>query len=130
MPYTVSQIANIVNGEVIGNPEVVLTGFSAANNAKEGDLTFAEKEQFFEQALQSGASAILIDKDFKSDKKTLIKVKNVRVAFAKVIELFYPESNPQPRIHPQLSLKLLLLIPLLISARFALWKITSFLNAA
>ncbi len=100
MPYTVSQIANIVNGEVIGNPEVVLTGFRAANNAKEGDLTFAEKEQFFEQALQSGASAILIDKDFKSDKKTLIKVKNVRVAFAKVIELFYPESNPQPGIHP------------------------------
>jgi len=100
MPYTVSQIANIVNGEVIGNPGALLTGFSAANNAKEGDLTFAEKEQFFEQALQSGASAILIDKDFSSDKKTLIKVKNVRVAFAKVIELFYPESKPQPGIHP------------------------------
>jgi UDP-3-O-[3-hydroxymyristoyl] glucosamine N-acyltransferase len=100
MPYTVSQIANILNGEVIGNPDILLTGFSAASNAKEGDLTFAEKEQFFEKALQSGASAILIDKDFKSDKKTFIKVKNVRVAFAKVIELFYPESKPQPGIHP------------------------------
>lgn len=100
MAYTVAQIAKLIDGEILGNPEVLLTGFASVDNAKEGDLTFAEKEQFFQQAESGGASAILVDKDFKSDKKTLIKVKNVRVAYAKVVPIFYPEKKPNPGIHP------------------------------
>jgi UDP-3-O-[3-hydroxymyristoyl] glucosamine N-acyltransferase len=100
MPFKASEIATFLGGEVIGDKEVVLTGFSSAESAKPGDLTFAEKEKFFEQAEKSGASAVLVDKDFKTDKKTLIKVKNVRVAFAKALTLFYPEKRPSPGIHP------------------------------
>lgn len=98
MPYTVGQIAALVNGEVVGNPDLLIKGFASANKAKEGDLTFAESEQFFQLAENGGASAILIDKDFKSDKKTIIKVKNVRVAYAKLIPIFHPEKKPEPGI--------------------------------
>ncbi|MGB9603104.1 MAG: UDP-3-O-(3-hydroxymyristoyl)glucosamine N-acyltransferase, partial [Limisphaerales bacterium] len=78
---------------------ILLTGFAAADRAKEGDLTFAEKEQFFQLAESGGASAILVDKDFHSDKKTLIRVQNVRIAYAKVIPIFYPEKKPEPGVH-------------------------------
>ncbi|MCX7872654.1 MAG: UDP-3-O-(3-hydroxymyristoyl)glucosamine N-acyltransferase [Verrucomicrobiae bacterium] len=100
MQFKASEIARFLDGEVIGNSDITLSGFSSADAAKPGDLTFAEKEKFFKLAEQSGASAILVDQNFQSEKKTLIKVKNVRVAFAKMLSLFYPEKKPAPGIHP------------------------------
>lgn len=100
MVFKASEIAQILQGEIVGDGNVEITGFAPADSAKTGDLTFAENEKFFEQATQSGASAILVDKDFKSDRKTLIKVKNVRIAFARALPLFYPEKRPEPGIHP------------------------------
>ena len=58
MPFTASQIAEQVRGEVIGDGSVELTGLAPADCARSGDLTFAEKESYFAAAEQSQASAI------------------------------------------------------------------------
>ena len=68
-----------------------LTGFQAADRAR-ARLTFAENRTFFERAEQSAASAIIVDKDFTSERKVLIQVPSARLAFAKVVPLFTP--NP------------------------------------
>jgi len=98
--YTVTQIAEHVQGEVQGDGSLALTGFAPANTSQPGDLTFAENESYFLTAEQSAASAILVDGPFLSDKKTLIRVGNARVAFAKVLPLFFPEPVFAPGIHP------------------------------
>lgn len=77
-----------------------LTGFQAADRAKSGDLTFAENRTFFERAERSAASAIIVDKSFTSERKVLILVPSARLAFAKVVPLFYPEPGPPTGIHP------------------------------
>jgi UDP-3-O-[3-hydroxymyristoyl] glucosamine N-acyltransferase len=100
MPLNAAEIAALVQGEVVGNEALPLTGFAPANTAREGDLTFAENETYFAAAEESAASAILVSGDFKSDKKTLIRVKNARVAFAKVLPLFFPEPKFSPGVHP------------------------------
>jgi UDP-3-O-[3-hydroxymyristoyl] glucosamine N-acyltransferase len=101
MPYTVAEIAAHLGGEVRGgDPSLVLKGFAPADRAQPGDLTFAENENYFARADQSAAAAILVDGAFESSRKILIHVPNARVAFAKVLPLFFPEPVFAPGIHP------------------------------
>jgi UDP-3-O-[3-hydroxymyristoyl] glucosamine N-acyltransferase len=97
--YTAADIARELQGEVAGDPTIRLTGFAPATTAKAGDLTFAENETFFLKAEQSAAAAILIDGAFSSTHKTLIRVANARIAFARVLPFFFPERRFAPGIH-------------------------------
>jgi UDP-3-O-[3-hydroxymyristoyl] glucosamine N-acyltransferase len=99
MPFTAAQMAKELEGEVLGDGSILLTGFAPAVAAKAGDLTFAENETFFSKAEQSAASAILIDGPFKSTAKVLIRVPNARIAFAKVLPFFFPEKLLPPGTH-------------------------------
>ncbi len=100
MPYTAAEIAKRIGGEVLGDASLVLKGFAPADRAVPGDLTFAENESYFARAEQSAASAIIIDGPYSSNRKALIRVPNARVAFAKVLPLFFPEPAFAPGIHP------------------------------
>jgi UDP-3-O-[3-hydroxymyristoyl] glucosamine N-acyltransferase len=100
MPLTAAEIARLLDGEVIGNGAVELSGFAPADKAKAGDLTFAENPTYFHRAEQSAASAILVDGRFSSPLKTLIRVPSARIAFAKALDLFFPEPGFGPGIHP------------------------------
>jgi len=100
MPFTVSQIAHRLRGEVLGDGAAALTGFAPADCARPGDLTFAEKEIYFAAAEQSQATAILVQGGFSSATKTLIRVPNTRVAVAKLLPLFFPPDEHSPGIDP------------------------------
>ncbi len=100
MAFTAAEIAKLLQGEVIGDAAIVLKGFAPADRAKPGDLTFAENEDYFSRAEQSAASAIIAEKRFASSRKVLIRVANARVAFAKALTLFFPETTLPAGIHP------------------------------
>lgn len=100
MSFTASQIAKLIDGEVVGDGNVALKNFAPAEHAKTGDLTFAENEDYFIRAEKSDAAAIIADKRFSSANKILIRVANARVAFAKVMTIFYPEQKFASGIHP------------------------------
>ncbi len=100
MPFTTADIAKHLSGEVFGDGGAVLTGFATADQAKPGDLTFAENEEFFARAEASAATAIIADQRFSSTKKILIRVPNARIAFAKALALFFPEPVKPAGIHP------------------------------
>lgn len=99
MPFTATEIARHLGGEVIGDGAIVLQGFAPADRAQPGDLTFAENEVFIARAEQSAASAIIVDAPVTSQ-KTLIRVPSARIAFAKVLPLFFPEPKFAPGVHP------------------------------
>jgi UDP-3-O-[3-hydroxymyristoyl] glucosamine N-acyltransferase len=100
MAYTTAEIARRLEGELVGDGALVLKGFAPADRAQPGDLTFAENESYFVRAEQSAASAIIIAGPFTSARKTLIRVLNARIAFAKVLPLFFPEPVFAPGVHP------------------------------
>jgi UDP-3-O-[3-hydroxymyristoyl] glucosamine N-acyltransferase len=100
MPFTAAEVARHLTGEVIGDPAQLLQGFAPADRARPGDLTFAENEDYFRRAEQSAASAILVAGPFASATKVLIKVANARIAFAKVLPLFFPDPVFPAGIHP------------------------------
>ena len=100
MSLTAAEIARHLQGEVVGDASLRLTGFAPADKARAGDLTFAEDDDFFSRAEASAASAILVAGSYASTTKVLIRVKNARVAFAKVLPLFFPEPIFPPGVHP------------------------------
>jgi UDP-3-O-[3-hydroxymyristoyl] glucosamine N-acyltransferase len=104
MTYTAARIAEHLDGEVIGDGNVVLTGFTSADRAGAGDLTFAEKDTHFAAADASSASAILVSGPFASTSKVIIRVPNARVAAARVLPLFFPPEEFPPGIHPSANI--------------------------
>lgn len=100
MTFTAEYIANYLDGELIGDGAVPLTGFASTEQARAGDLTFAEKDAYFAAANASEASAILVAASFASTTKVLIRVANPRVAAALAIPLFFPAEEIVPGIDP------------------------------
>ncbi len=104
MSFTAAQIAQQLRGEVLGDGSVELTGFAAAEHARAGDLTFAEKDTYFAAAEASKASAILVAGEFSSSTKVLIRVPNARVAVARLLPVFFPPDQPPQGIHPSATI--------------------------
>jgi UDP-3-O-[3-hydroxymyristoyl] glucosamine N-acyltransferase len=100
IPLSVGEVAKLVDGEVLGDASLLLKGFAPADRAQVGDLTFAENENYFTRAEQSAASAIIVEGPMTSVRKVLIRVPSARIAFAKVLPLFFPEPRFAPGIHP------------------------------
>lgn len=97
---TAAEVAARIDGKVFGNAELELNGFAPADRAQPGDLTFAENENYLARAEQSAASAVIVDRQAVSSSKTLILVPSARIAFAKVLPLFFPEPVYHGGIHP------------------------------
>ncbi len=104
MIYTAARIAEQLEGEIIGDGTIALTGFSSADLAGPGDLTFAEKDTHFAAADASAASAILVSGPFSSTSKVIIRVPNARVAAARVLPLFFPPEEYPRGIHPSAAI--------------------------
>ena len=106
MNLSVATLAQKIDGQIIGDASVLLTGFAPADRARPGELTFADKPAYFAAAEQSQAAAILVAGDFTSATKVLIRVADARVAMARALPLFFPEPvipagiDPTARIAP------------------------------
>jgi len=96
---TAGEVAERLQGKVLGDASVAVTGLKPANHASQGDLTFAENEKYLAAAGQTEAAAILVPEGFMAEGKTLIQVRNVRVALAVALEIFVPERKYAPGIH-------------------------------
>ena len=100
MRFTTAEIANQLDGEILGDATAVLAGLAPADSAQAGDLTFAENAKYFADAENSAATAVIAGKDFSSARKIIIRVANPRLAFAKALALFFPEPKFAAGIHP------------------------------
>ena len=98
MSFTAAQIAELTNGQVIGNASTTITGLNMATHARLGDLTFAENAKYLEAANASDAAAIIVGEEVASS-KVLIKVANPKVAFARVLQAFAPEPVYPAGVH-------------------------------
>ena len=104
MPLTLAQIAEKVDGELSGPPESVIHGAAPFEQAGPEDITFAEGRKFLKGLADTGAGAVLVPKDCPDSKIALVRVDHPKVAFAKVLDVLYPNPVPPPDIHPTAQL--------------------------
>ncbi len=96
-------IAGILNGTVEGDPETKLNTVARIEEGNAGALTFLSNPRYEPFVYTTGASAILVNKDFKPSKKvaaTLIRVDNPYQALASLLA-WYEQARPAKKgIHP------------------------------
>ncbi|HIE36250.1 MAG TPA: UDP-3-O-(3-hydroxymyristoyl)glucosamine N-acyltransferase [Candidatus Omnitrophica bacterium] len=97
MRLTLKEIVKFINGELIGDPDIVITGISGIKEAKEGDITFLANPKYTNLLHTTKASAIITSKDIVDSSKPLIKTDNPSLAFAKVISLIAPLEIKHPK---------------------------------
>lgn len=59
-PLTVRQIAELIGANVVGNPDIIITGINVIHKAERGDITFADHPRYIERAAHSPASAVIV----------------------------------------------------------------------
>lgn len=62
-PTPLKEIASIVNAKYIGNENHKITGFNEIHRVETGDVAFVDHPKYYEKALNSAASTILINKE-------------------------------------------------------------------
>ena len=98
MKATLSEIADIVGGRIIGDSKTVICGVASFEDAKGYDITFAGDAGFLKKIEETGAGAVIVPQNFSESSKNLVQVNNPKVAFTKVLNLFYTPSVPVPGI--------------------------------
>lgn len=99
---TVADIAQLVNGEVVGDGHMPVSGFSGIKEAKKNDLTFLSNPKYEALLFDTQAGVILVDRQISCPGKTLIRVDNPSLSFSKAVSHFLKDApDYKPRgIHP------------------------------
>ena len=93
------KLAELVSGEMVGDSELSVKGFSTIEEAGAGDLVFVLEEKFLAPALSSKATALVVPSSAKVKGKPAILVKNPRLAMAQILTAFAPKTRVEPGIH-------------------------------
>ena len=99
---TVSEVASLVGGTVVGDGSVAITGVAGIKEAVEGEITFFGNPKYESYLASTGASAIIVPQevDSRHTDKPLVQTDNPYLSFVKVIELLGPKPvRPAPGVH-------------------------------
>ena len=101
MNFTAGQIADQLNGTVVGNRDVDINTLSKIEEGKKGSLTFLANPKYTEFIYSTDASATIVANDFEPTEKittTLIKVKDPYSSFTTILELFNDDKSKRSGI--------------------------------
>lgn len=96
---TVEELAEIVSGRVFGNGETQIERIANLDQASEGEIAYVDNEKFFAAALASKASCLIVPRSEEFAGRTLIEVKNPKLAFAQIGAVLHP-TRREASIHP------------------------------
>ncbi len=91
MRVTVAMIAQLVQGDIEGDPHVEIMGPAPIEDGTPGTISFLADAKYEPFAYRTGSSALLVNRSFipqKPIQATLIRVDNVRMAVASLLKQF------------------------------------------
>lgn len=99
MEFTAKAIAEILKGEILGDPDVKVSDISRIEEGRTGTLAFLANPKYEKYLFTTNASIVLVNKNLKIDKdvkSTLIRVDDAYKAFASLLDM-YVQSLPQKK---------------------------------
>lgn len=97
MRKTLAEIAKIINGEVVGDKDLVITGLSGIQEANEGDLTFLANSKYIPFCKKTKASAIITSRDIEVPGKSVIRTDKPSLAFTDLMSAMTEGSVHYPK---------------------------------
>lgn len=104
---SLKKIAELVDGQVIGDEDIVITGVAGIKEAGKGDITFVANPRYASLMNITRASAIIVGSGVKNNHRPLIRAEDPYLAFTKVMNLLVNgngEAVPPQGIHPTVVL--------------------------
>ena len=99
MKLTLREIAAYVDGKVIGELDINVSGVSEIQNSLPGTITFLGNPKYKQFLTETPAEAIFVSNEDHLNGKNGIVVSNPQLAMAKTLKLFFPETSFEPSIH-------------------------------
>jgi UDP-3-O-[3-hydroxymyristoyl] glucosamine N-acyltransferase len=103
MKFTAEQIAEILEGEVVGNPNAEVFKLSKIEEGQEGSLTFLSNPKYQSFIYTTKASVTIVNSTFVPEAvltTTLIKVEDAYSAFTKLLEFYNQVKLNKTGIEP------------------------------
>lgn len=93
-PQTLKQIADLIQSEFIGDEDFQILGINEIHRVEKGDIVFVDHPKYYDKALDSAASVVLINKNVPcpEDKALLISDDPFR-DFVKIGQYFMPSKS-------------------------------------
>lgn len=91
MKFTAAQIAGILEGEVVGNPNAEVYRLSKIEEGTEGSLTFLANPKYLNFIYSTQATVTIVNNTFVPEQEietTLIKVEDAYESFSKLLEYY------------------------------------------
>ncbi|MGQ1786478.1 MULTISPECIES: UDP-3-O-(3-hydroxymyristoyl)glucosamine N-acyltransferase [unclassified Saccharicrinis] len=97
MEFSAKQIAELINGKVVGNPEVTICNVSKIEDGKPGTISFLANPKYTKYIYDTKASVVLVNNSFIPEREvqaTMIKVEDAYTSVARLMQM-YAEMKPR-----------------------------------
>ncbi|MDR3108800.1 MAG: UDP-3-O-(3-hydroxymyristoyl)glucosamine N-acyltransferase [Planctomycetaceae bacterium] len=97
-PVTINELAKLVDGQVVGDGRLLVSGVAPIQSACEGEITFLDNADRKKRLEDCAASAAIVpnNSELSIEGKPLIKVANPLAAFEIAARYFVPK-HPEPK---------------------------------
>jgi len=114
---TIGDIAKLLDAELVGDAQTLITGVASLDSATPGTISFIEHERLLKTAMTSSAAALIAPAELaakmrragrgggSTPAKPMVLTGNPRLAFTKVMEFLQPLHMPELGIHPTASME-------------------------
>ena len=100
-PYTLEQIATIINAKYVGAKDFPVLGMNEIHVVQAGDIVFVDHPKYYEKALHSKATIVLINKEVECPEgKALLISDDPFRDFNKLTDFFKPFEKATALIAP------------------------------
>ncbi|WP_314269818.1 UDP-3-O-(3-hydroxymyristoyl)glucosamine N-acyltransferase [Capnocytophaga sputigena] len=100
-PYTLEQIATIINAKYVGASDFLVLGMNEIHVVQAGDIVFVDHPKYYEKALHSKATIVLINKEVECPEgKALLISDDPFRDFNKLTDFFKPFQKATALIAP------------------------------
>jgi UDP-3-O-[3-hydroxymyristoyl] glucosamine N-acyltransferase len=93
MTTTLSSLAQLVDGRLVGNESLEIRGAATIRDAKWGEITLVDRPQLLDELANSQAVAAVVAENAISDQLPCIVVKNVHEAFTIIVAHLRPVTQ-------------------------------------
>jgi len=90
---TLAELADLVDGDLLGDPSILISGVASIPGAGAQDITFAESEKYLSRLSSSRAAAAVVLAGLHPSKIAYIAVKDARASMEQITLLFCRPSE-------------------------------------
>lgn len=101
MAFSLGELARLLDGELCGDDQLMVTGADTLRDARSGEITFLEHSKLLGKLGDCRAVAVVVPRDIHPKGIPYIRVEHVQASFARIVKLFRPPIEEQSAgIHP------------------------------